>query len=74
MIFLQTNQNFTAKFTKKHFYFFKTPANHPDNMKNDISISSAFTSKKSEVIEMVPKKRNTHVMNQNIHIYFSNNT
>ena len=74
MIFLQTNQNFTAKVTKKHFYFFKTPSHHPDNIKNDISISSAFTFKKIEVTEVVPKKRNTDAMNQNIQLYFSNST
>ena len=66
MIFRQTTLNFPAKITKKHLYFVKAPPNDPDNIKNDISISSGLKSKKIEVIELVPKKRNTHIMHQNI--------
>ena len=75
MIFLQTNSNFTAKITKKHLYFVKTPSNDSDKIKNKISISSALKMKKIvEVTEMVPKNRNTHIMHQNMYIFFSNNS
>ena len=70
MTFLQTNSNFTAKITKKHLYFVKTPPNHSDKIKNKISISSALKMKKIEVAEMVPKNRNTHIMHQNMYIFF----
>ena len=42
MTFLQTTLNFTAKITKKHLYFDKTPPNDPGNTKNNFSVSSAL--------------------------------